>query len=39
MEAVKRTESSKHVLVVDVSETEFMDSVGMAPLIGSTKGA
>jgi anti-anti-sigma factor len=37
VDAVKRTEGSEHVLVVDLRETEFMDSVGLATLIGSTR--
>jgi anti-sigma B factor antagonist len=33
VEAVERTEGSERVLVVDLRETEFMDSVGLATLI------
>jgi anti-anti-sigma factor len=37
--AVEQTdESAKHVLVVDLRETEFMDSVGLGSLIGITEG-
>ncbi len=39
VDAAERTEPSEPVvLVVDLRETEFMDSVGVATLIGSTKG-
>ncbi len=38
VDVVERTEGSEHVLVVDLRETEFMDSSGVATLIGSTEG-
>ncbi|HZC19046.1 MAG TPA: STAS domain-containing protein [Rubrobacteraceae bacterium] len=38
VEAVERTESAKRVLVLDLSETEFMDSVGLGTLVASTDG-
>ncbi len=37
VEAVERTEPPGQVLVVDLSDTEFVDSVGLSTLIGSTK--
>jgi anti-anti-sigma factor len=37
VEAVERTEGSEHVLVVDMRETEFMDSVGLSALLEGTR--
>jgi anti-anti-sigma factor len=38
VEAVERAEGPTHALVVDLSETEFMDTVGLATLMERTKG-
>jgi anti-sigma B factor antagonist len=37
VEAVEQTEGSEHVLVVDMRETEFMDSVGLSALLEGTR--